>query len=312
MIAWVKNWRWDLMNRRMLKLILYKIVHLVSLFYHFFNIIIHKYFIRKKVTVLVYHRICSFPEEENFEYLAVDPSEFMKQMEYLYNHGITVLTVAQLLDLIDAGVEFSGNAVCITFDDGYENNYTYAFPVLQKFGFNVSIYLAAKYINTNKRLPWLKQDVKLTEFEAQDSSISGPLSWRQITELSDFGNEFGNHSYSHPDFSGLSGKEVSNEIGIAHEILKDHLLNAPTSFVCPFGKTKLDVGLLKKVLLKYGYRGAFLGRMGSVEKKSDVFDLPRISVYGSDTLKVFIRKVHGSYDWLGWFQPLWLRINHKQ
>src|SRR6266704_297061 len=62
------------------------------------------------------------------------------------------------------------------------------------------------------------------------------------------------------------------------------------------------------LLHENGYVGAFTGRTGAVGPTSDPFDLPRLTVYHDDSVAIFLRKVDGAYDWLMWFQTVWLRV----
>jgi hypothetical protein len=72
------------------------------------------------------------------------------------------------------------------------------------------------------------------------------------------------------------------------------------TFVCPFGITQNRVAhkATKENLLKCNYEMAFLGRFGACKRDSQVFDLPRITIYGGDNIDVFRSKVDGRYDWL--------------
>ena len=79
-----------------------------------------------KVLVLNYHKI-----DHTFISLAVRPEDFDSQMKYLRNNGYHTITPDELYDALAGSSTLPENPVLITFDDGYEDNYTNAYPILK-------------------------------------------------------------------------------------------------------------------------------------------------------------------------------------
>jgi peptidoglycan/xylan/chitin deacetylase (PgdA/CDA1 family) len=294
--------------RTRLKRIVYLFCHVVSSMLDPFMKLNQYMGISSRVTILVYHRICNLPQEKEVEYLAVSTESFARQMELLVKMGYTTLTVREVISYLASGQRFPRRSVCISFDDGYRNNYTCAYPEMQRRGIRATFYIATGFIGTNKRFPWLKVDSDLREAELQSMDISCPLNWSEVVELEREGMEIGNHSSTHPNFAEITEIEVKKEIDSARISLSSQLKAPGNTFVCPFGIAHSDIEPIIGIIRSLGYEGSFFGRIGSVHSKSDPFDLPRISVYSSDSLSVFARKLNGSYDWLATVQPLWRKL----
>lgn len=295
--------------RLLLKKILYTLCHLISFTIHPFVLALAKLKYFRRLRILVYHRMCDLPEESGKEYFNVRPEAFSAQLNALKVEGYRIFTVDEVLDYLTQQKPFPPRSVCITFDDGYRNNYLNAFPLLKLYKFKATFFLATAYIGSNSRFPWLSADPKLSYAESIDNNISIPMSWSESKEMALAGMEFGNHSSNHLNFSTLSLGEIENEIYMAASTLSDQLQEASKVFVCPFGLNSNKAAQVVPIIKSLGYRGSIWGRMGAVNIYSNPHDLPRISIYSTDTLSVFKRKVHGAYDWMGQFQPIWSYLN---
>ena len=105
------------------------------------------------VPVLNYHQVNS---EEN-DMLSVPVEEFEAQMAYLEESGYTTITPDQLRDFLTDGTPLPEKPVLITFDDGYKDNYTNAFPILKKHHMTATIFLVTDYIGRFEQ--WMRLTV---------------------------------------------------------------------------------------------------------------------------------------------------------
>lgn len=105
---------------------------------------------RKQISysILVYHRILM--NQDPYTIASISQKKFVKQIKYL-KKNFHIISINQLLSDIKFN-KLKPNTLCITFDDGYRDNYLYAFPVLTKFCVPATIYLTTDYINNNKLL----------------------------------------------------------------------------------------------------------------------------------------------------------------
>ena len=108
-----------------------------------------QYFLKKKAIVLSYHRIAN-PDIDPWEIL-VSPANFEEQLQVLKKYKI--ITPAQLLRYLKSG-RLENNTVCITFDDGYEDNYVTARPLLEKFNFQSTIFIPVHFIGQQREFWW--------------------------------------------------------------------------------------------------------------------------------------------------------------
>lgn len=89
----------------------------------------------KSVPILMYHSVGS----EGEDYAKVSEANFAAQISALAAAGYTAVTFGDLINYVDYGVELPAKPVVITFDDGYSNNYTLAYPILAQYGFKATV-----------------------------------------------------------------------------------------------------------------------------------------------------------------------------
>jgi peptidoglycan/xylan/chitin deacetylase (PgdA/CDA1 family) len=112
-------------------------------------------FLRRKLTksqvaVLMYHRVC--PRNDNWSLDPLSPQGFEKQMEY-FCRNFEVISLAELSRYLQQRKYLPEKAVVITFDDGYKDNYLYAYPIIKKYHIPATIFLTTGHIGTG-RLFW--------------------------------------------------------------------------------------------------------------------------------------------------------------
>jgi peptidoglycan/xylan/chitin deacetylase (PgdA/CDA1 family) len=108
-----------------------------------------RYFLSSKAIVLSYHRVAK-PEIDPWE-ISVSPTNFDQQMQVLKKYQI--ITTAQLLMYLETG-KLKDNMVCITFDDGYQDNYNTARPILEKYNLQSTFYIPLRFIGSQKEFWW--------------------------------------------------------------------------------------------------------------------------------------------------------------
>lgn len=98
---------------------------------------------RSEIVILLYHNVSS----ENYPWLreAVKPEDFDRQVAYL-GKVAEIVPLEQLLNRLGQGEMVHPRTVSITFDDGYRDNYTYAYPILRKYNVPATILLTTGYI----------------------------------------------------------------------------------------------------------------------------------------------------------------------
>src|SRR5262245_45871507 len=95
------------------------------------------------VPILMYHYISASPSAtDRIRYgLSVPPEMFEAQLRLLSNHGYNTITLRELYEYLAIGTALPDNPIVLTFDDGYVDNYTNAFPLLQKYGMRGTFFI---------------------------------------------------------------------------------------------------------------------------------------------------------------------------
>ena len=187
------------------------------------------------IKVILYHNI-TYAEGDGSNPYAVSLQKFEEQMKWLNVNGYECITVSDMLQKLTGN--FSGKKYAvITFDDGYPDVYTYAFPVLSVYGFPATTYLVASKIDSLKN-----------------------LTADMILELHDAGWEIGSHSMTHSDL--MNHEDLDSEICGSRNLIAAMTgipLSDVVSFAYPYGNA--DETVITKVW-KCGYQsGAGLGQI---------------------------------------------------
>jgi len=129
---------------------------------------LHSHLFRNQLSILTYHAVVREPLEVP-DWCFLEEQRFRKQIEYVRRH-FQVVPLSQAVAMLTAG-SIQDPTVAITFDDGYQNNYEVAFPILAKYECPATIFLSTKYVGSNE-LPWFcKLNLALT------LSTKSSLSW---------------------------------------------------------------------------------------------------------------------------------------
>lgn len=233
------------------------------------------------VHVLMYHRVNSYRKDE----LSVPPDRFRKQVEWLHRHGFRNTRMAEL----ESGSMARGDnspRVIFTFDDGYEDNYIEAYPVLREYGYTAILYLPFDYIGTSKMYP---RDA----LESGRPEHNRLLTWHQVEEMLKDGMEIGSHTMGHPNLTRISPERAKREIVESKHRLEERLHVKVTSFCYPEGYFQAKHA---RWVQEAGYRSGCT-TTPRIWRGHDLFMIPRVPVLSSDILYVFRNKLLGRMEW---------------
>jgi len=223
---------------------------------------------RYTVPILMYHSI-SYEKGTYF----VTPENLAKQMEYIKRNGYDVITLDELAESIKDKRRFKRNKVVITLDDGYEDNFIYAYPVFKKFGFAATIFLPTDYMGKK-----------------------GHLNWGQIRLMSKDKISFGGHTRSHLYLGDVSDiKVLWDEIGGSKKAIEQEIGVSADYFCYPVGGFNARV---KEIVQEAGYKGACTTNRGTDRSNGDIYELKRIKMTNFDMDKPFSfrLKLSGYYN----------------
>lgn len=138
--------------------------------------------------ILLYHSIHPFYP------LSIHPDNFEQQMKCLVHNKFKVISLDSLQEHLDS--EEKGNFVILSFDDGYADNFDYAFPILKKFNLPAIIFLATRFINKDKLNNYYLKACLYPSLSL--------LTWKKIELVSSHAISFGSHTHSHIDLGKAS------------------------------------------------------------------------------------------------------------
>lgn len=232
----------------------------------------------QKVPILMYHKVNPYPASGGYG-LRVPPERFSWQMEYLRKRGFKTLSFNDLTDYWEKGAPLPPRPVIITFDDGYQDNYHFAYPILKANRFKATIFVVSGLVG--KTNEWD------TGVKAQP--VNKLLTWEQIKEMEKGGIEFGAHTKSHADLSLIPPELAATEITLSKQALEKELGHPVLIFAYPYGHFNEAV---EKEVAKAGFKAA----VSTIVAKNPLqpenhFALKRLRVTGFTTRDDFIKMI---------------------
>lgn len=217
-------------------------------------------------SILMYHSI-----GKNDFLFNVAPDNFARQMRYLKDKNYKVAKLADIIEKIKNKEKISSKTVVITFDDGYKDNYSEAFSVLQENNFPATVFLSTFYIGG--------------KFNGLDI-----LNWREIKEMENSGLiDFGFHSHTHPrKMADMDDKDFYREVKMSKEII-NHNISKPL-FVFAYPKGSYNENQIE-FLKKDGFLGAVAVNEGLAGQNDDIFKLKRNFIHKNCGLAEFKGKL---------------------
>jgi peptidoglycan/xylan/chitin deacetylase (PgdA/CDA1 family) len=228
--------------------------------------------------ILMYHQIAEIPRVLDPLGLAMPPVQFEQQMSYLARNGFVCLTLAEAVQYFQQGKQTPTKSFVLTFDDGYQDIYSTAYPILEKFDFTATVFMVAGQMGS--RSNWWGQDEEragllMSKFEAREMIQRGLI--------------IGSHTLSHSFLPILDEKAALDEIRGSKLVLQDQLSVEIDYFSYPYSRTNERIEDLVRLV---GYTAACAGDLGSWS----LFHLWRVPCLRTDSLLSFAIKVSGLYD----------------
>ncbi|MDQ5983295.1 MAG: hypothetical protein RUMPE_00296 [Eubacteriales bacterium SKADARSKE-1] len=212
-----------------------------------------------RVPIIMYHSLMK--NKKSLGKFIISPNEFESDLKYLKDNGYTTIFMKDLIDYVYENKDLPEKPIILTFDDGYYNNYLYAFPLLKEY---------------ESRVVLSPIGIEVDKFSEENDANPNysHASWENLKEMVDSGFvEIQNHSYNmHKVSRKRKGtkknrreslesykKAFMEDVNIFQKEAQEHLNIIPTTFVFPFGAVSLCCNDILKEL-------GFLATLGCENK----------------------------------------------
>jgi peptidoglycan/xylan/chitin deacetylase (PgdA/CDA1 family) len=200
------------------------------------------------VPILLYHHVTEGKPSNSY---SISKENFKKQLDYLVQNGYRTISMNALVQAITNGTDLPEKPIIITFDDGNQNVFFNAFPIMEEKGLTGMVFIIANRINAE-----------------------GFLSARQLTEMISAGWEVGSHGMRHVDLV-KQPQALRDEIGNSKKFIENALNINIYSFAYPYGKAnKVTIDWVKQI----GYSSALGLGITNHHDMENIFYLSRREV----------------------------------
>ncbi len=219
------------------------------------------------VPTLMYHYVRPITPEmtTSSRWLSVSPEHFRAQMEELVRLGYHTITPDDLADAVTGQKILPTKPVLITFDDGYRDQYTKAFPILKTHGLRATFFIISDY-HLNP--------LYLTNDQIRELDQSGLIT-------------IAAHTRHHVGLADRQSDKQKDEIGGSKQDLEQVVGHPITAFAYPYGNFNAAV---KRLVAEAGFRTGFSTILGSIHTSSSLFEARRIRVLDDEYLEPILKK----------------------
>ena len=220
-----------------------------------------------QVPILMYHRIVPAGlAGDSLPGLVVSPELFDAQLAALHSDGWHTVTVAQISQALQLRRTLPPRTFAISIDDGWDDGYTYALPILQRYGFHATYYVIAGRVGV-----W--------------RNVLTPAELRALVAA---GMEIGDHTLDHLELPYLSPEEMHVQVMTAAQLLAGFVGERPATFAYPSGRYDLAA---EEELQADGFGLAVIEGSGAWESAADQFAAPRVRVSPSTTPEQLVNRL---------------------
>lgn len=251
----------------------------------------------RSARILGYHGINEAPDNP----YAVSARDFRRQMAWLAKH-YTPVSMESLVGGLQGKQPLPPRAVAVTIDDGYDDAYSHAYPVLQEFSIPATIFLPVAFIDEASNLRTRTDPKNAASRHSEKPRRLAQqrfLSWQQVREMDDPRSElvtFGSHTLTHVPLAQLSLDEMRHELETSRLRLEQELGHAVHGLAYPYGTVRSFNPLVQHTAAEAGYTWAVSGVSGLNDQGSDLLALKRTKVERWDSQAVFQMMLQGALD----------------
>lgn len=244
--------------------------------------------------ILMYHRVAERVPGVEAPTSNVTPERLQQQLVGLLARGYECWPLSKLVAAHRESLAIPQNVFAITFDDGYENNFLNAWPILREWNVPATIFLATKYLDTDRPFPF--DDWSATGTNRVPESAWRPLASSECEEMLTSGLiELGAHTHNHERFLGRSD-DFRRDLQLCLDTLHDRFGIEQPTFAFPFGDMNQElIGVAKEL----GVTCCLSTQHCRVLPSDDVYQWGRFYAGPTDSAAVLAAKLSGWYSTVG-------------
>ena len=216
-------------------------------------------FSRFRCPILAYHNVVAQDKADDKQIrnspFTVTVDQFIRQMQFLADNDFRTIDLDRFIEIVadsDSTARFPESYVLITFDDGWHDNYQYAFPVLRELQLTATFFVITGRMGTKQY-----------------------MSWQQLREIQDAGMHIESHTHSHVPLELLADDDVDDELNRARQSIAQHLGKQVRYLSFPHGSYN------KKILKQAehaGYQACGTSNTDYARSDSRLMELPRLLI----------------------------------
>jgi peptidoglycan/xylan/chitin deacetylase (PgdA/CDA1 family) len=236
--------------------------------------------------ILMYHRVAEEVSGVETPTMNVPPQQLRRQLAGLLARGFECWPLRRLIEAHREKRAVPASAFAITFDDGFENNYVQAWPILRELNVPATIFVATKYLDTDRPFPF--DDWPASGSSRVARSAWRPLSTRQCEEMLEGGLiDIGAHTHSHEKFLGRCN-DFRRDMRLCLDVLRDRFGIVRPTFAFPYGYKSPE---LVDAARQLGLACSLSTHARRVSPGDDEYEWGRLWAAGNDTPAMLAAKI---------------------
>lgn len=227
--------------------------------------------------VLMYHKVCA---HGNVDPLTIPVDSLEAQLHYLKQEGYNSIRLSDLVNYILAGTSLPEKPVLISFDDGYRDNFTTAYPLFEKYSIKANIFLVPAFLQqkANRDASEASIYLRLEDIQAMDPDLV----------------EYGLHSYDHKSYKTLDNAAIAADLLQCKNALADMGISFQPCLAFPYGaypkKNQVKLRQFLRTLSDSQIVAAFRigNRLNALPLRHPLL-IQRLDIQGGNNFKKFTR-----------------------
>lgn len=219
--------------------------------------------------VFIYHRF----SDSKHQSTNTSTKELKAQFEYFKTYNYDVVPLEKILNKLKNKEDIPSNWVALTIDDTYKSFYQNGLKLFKEYNYPFTLFV---YV------------------EATENKYGDFMTWDELKEVKKYG-EVELHSYSHPSLIKLSNEDIAKDTQKAIDIFEKNMGYKAKIYSYPFGEYDDRV---KNEILKFGFDSILNQNNGSVNSKSDIFDINRIALVENVNINEKIKYKTLDVEWI--------------